>query len=201
MMRLYSGIVCPFSHRCRIVLHAKNMEFEIRDVDIYNKPPELMELNPRNEVPVLVDRDLVLFESNIINEYLDERFPHPQLMPADPSLRAQSRLMLNRLEEEVFSHVKVLEDINAEKDKKKKATENIVKALLGFSSTFEKRKFALGDEISLVDIAIAPLLWRLDHYGIKMGREVAPLLKYAERIFQNDYFINSLTASEKAMRR
>ena len=90
MMNLYSGTTDPFSHRCRIVLFEKGMDFEVIDVDLYNKPEDIAVINPYNRVPVLVDRDLVLYESNIINEYIDERFPHPQLMPPDPIMRARS---------------------------------------------------------------------------------------------------------------
>ena len=94
MMNLYSGTTDPFSHRCRIVLFEKGMDFEVIDVDLYNKPEDIAVINPYNRVPVLVDRDLVLYEANIINEYIDERFPHPQLMPGDPVDRARVRLFL-----------------------------------------------------------------------------------------------------------
>ncbi|MFY7896718.1 MAG: glutathione S-transferase N-terminal domain-containing protein, partial [Phycisphaerales bacterium] len=96
MMTLYSGTTCPFSHRCRIVLYEKGMDFQILDVDLMNKPEDLAVMNPYNRTPVLVERDLILYESNIINEYIDERFPHPQLMPADPQMRARARLILYR---------------------------------------------------------------------------------------------------------
>src|SRR5688500_20271473 len=109
MMTLYSGITDPFSHRCRIVLYEKGMDFEIIDVDLMNKPEDLAVMNPYNRTPVLVERDLVLYESNIINEYIDERFPHPQLMPADPVMRARARLFLFRFEQELFNHVEVIE--------------------------------------------------------------------------------------------
>ena len=109
MMTLYSGITDPFSHRCRIVLYEKGMDFEIIDVDLMNKPEDLAVMNPYNRTPVLVERDLVLYESNIINEYIDERFPHPQLMPADPVMRARARLFLFRFEQELFNHVQTLE--------------------------------------------------------------------------------------------
>ena len=109
MMTLYSGITDPFSHRCRIVLYEKGMDFEIIDVDLMNKPEDLAVMNPYNRTPVLVERDLVLYESNIINEYIDERFPHPQLMPADPVMRARARLLLFRFEQELFNHVQTLE--------------------------------------------------------------------------------------------
>ena len=112
MMTLYSGTTDPFSQRCRIVLHEKGMDFQIIDVDLDHKPEDLAVMNPYNQVPVLVERDLVLHESNIINEYIDERFPHPQLMPADPVMRARARLFLHRFEKELFSHIDTLEGNN-----------------------------------------------------------------------------------------
>jgi RNA polymerase-associated protein len=109
MMTLYSGTTDPFSQRCRIVLHEKGMDFQIIDVDMYNKPEDIAVMNPYNRLPVLVERDLILYESNIINEYIDERFPHPQLMPADPVMRARARLMLFNMEVELFSQIDALE--------------------------------------------------------------------------------------------
>src|SRR6201992_4000326 len=109
MMVLYSGTTCPFSQRCRLVLFGKGMACEIRDIDLFNKPEDISVMNPYGQVPVLVERDLVLYESNIINEYIDERFPHPQLMPADPVMRARARLFLFRFEQELFNHVQTLE--------------------------------------------------------------------------------------------
>src|ERR1700752_910390 len=109
MMVLYSGTTCPYSHRCRFVLFEKGMDFEIRDVDLFAKPEDIALMNPYNRVPVLVDRDLILYESNIINEYIDERFPHPQLMPPDPQTRARARQLLYTMEHELFSHVEALE--------------------------------------------------------------------------------------------
>src|SRR6201987_657802 len=115
MMTLYSGITDPFSHRCRIVLYEKGMDFEIIDVDLMNKPEDLAVMNPYNRTPELVERDLALYESNIINEYIDERFPHPQLMPADPVMRARARLFLFRFEQELFNHVQTIENTNNQK--------------------------------------------------------------------------------------
>ena len=112
MMVLYSGTTCPFSQRCRFVLFEKGMDFEIRDVDLFNKPEDINVMNPYGQVPILVERDLVLYESNIINEYIDERFPHPQLMPADPVMRARARLFLHRFEKELFCHIDALEGNN-----------------------------------------------------------------------------------------
>ena len=116
MMVLYSGTTCPFSQRCRLVLFEKGMDFQVIDVDMFNKPEDLSVMNPYNRLPVLVERDLILYESNIINEYIDERFPHPQLMPADPVMRARTRLFLFNFERELFIHVQQLERRDHHKD-------------------------------------------------------------------------------------
>ncbi|MFC3531873.1 glutathione S-transferase N-terminal domain-containing protein [Vogesella facilis] len=200
MMTLYSGTTCPFSQRCRIVLYEKGMDFEIIDVDVLNKPEDLAVMNPYNEVPVLVERDLILHESNIINEYIDERFPHPQLMPADPVMRARARLFLFRFEQELFIHVKTME-AGATGKEATKAREAIRDGLITIAPIFAKQKFMLGDDFSMIDVAIAPLMWRLEHYGIDLGKNAAPILKYAERLFQRQSFIDSLTPAEKAMRK
>ncbi|HEY8857333.1 MAG: glutathione S-transferase [Rugosibacter sp.] len=198
MMNLYSGTTCPFSHRCRIVLYEKQMDFQVIDVDLLNKPEEIAIINPYNHVPVLVDRDLVLYESNIINEYIDERFPHPQLMPPDPQTRAKARQLLFTMEHELFSHVPVLEKNLKTADKSRL---HIRDRLVDLSSMFNKQKYLMADEFSMLDVAIAPLLWRLDHYGIELPKTASSLMKYAERIFSRQGFIDALTPTEKAMRR
>lgn len=201
MMVLYSGLTCPFSQRCRFVLFEKGMDFEVKDVDVFNKPEDLAVMNPYNQVPVLLERDLILYESNIINEYIDERFPHPQLMPGDPVMRARTRLFLYRFENELFNHVKVLENLEATTKELNKAREAVREGLTVIAPIFSKQKYMLGDEFSMVDVAVSSLLWRLDHYGIELGQSAAPILKYGERIFQRQAFIDALTAAEKAMRR
>jgi stringent starvation protein A len=199
MMTLYSGTTCPFSQRCRIVLFEKGMDFQIIDVDLYNKPEDLAVMNPYNRVPVLVERDLVLYESNIINEYIDERFPHPQLMPADPVMRARARLFLFRFEQELFTQVSILEHGTVKQQDKARLI--IKENLIQIAPIFTKQKYMLGEEFSMLDVAVAPLLWRLEHYQIAMTKQAAPLLKYAERIFSRQAFIDSMTAAEKAMRK
>ena len=201
MMTLYSGITCPFSHRCRFVLFEKGMDFEIKDIDTFNKPEDLAVINPYNQVPVLVERDLILYESNIINEYLDERFPHPQLMPADPVMRGRGRLVLFRLEKELFVHVATLENPAATNKEQAKAREAIAQGLTMIAPAYAKNKYVLGDDFSMIDVALAPLLWRLTHYDIKLPKSAAPLLKSAERIFQRPAFVEALTPAEKAMRK
>lgn len=203
MIVLYSGTSCPFSHRCRLVLFEKGMDFEIRDVDLFNKPEEISMMNPYGQVPILVERDLILYESNVINEYIDERFPHPQLMPSDPVSRARVRLFLLNFEKEIFLHVATLENKHKEKDEAtlKALRHAIHDRLLQLSPIFTKNKYMLGDDFSMLDITIAPLLWRLEYYMIQLPKSAAPLLKYAERIFSRPAFIDALTPSEKVMRR
>ena len=204
MMVLYSGTTCPFSQRCRFVLFEKGMDFETRDVDLYNKPEDISIMNPYGQVPILVERDLILYESNIINEYIDERFPHPQLMPADPVMRARARLFLFNFERELFAYVQQLERRDQTRDNTKvlaDARQQIRDRLTQLTPIFIKNKFMLGDEFSMLDVAIAPLLWRLDHYGIEMPKSAAPLLRYAERLFSRPAYIEALTPSEKVMRR
>ncbi len=203
MMVLYSGTTCPFSQRCRLVLFEKGMDFEVRDVDLFNKPEDISTMNPYGQVPILVERELILYESNIINEYIDERFPHPQLMPADPLMRARARLMLFNFEKELFVHVNTLEnERNKVGDKSHdKARAEIRDRLTTLAPLFLKNKYMLGDEFSMLDVAIAPLLWRLDHYGIELSKTAAPLMKYDERIFSRPAYIEALTPSEKVMRR
>jgi len=148
---------------------------------------------------VLVERDLILYESNIINEYIDDRFPHPQLMPADPVMRARARLFLYRFEQEMFSHLEAIE--KGTQKQADKARTLIRDNLTQIAPVFTKQKHMLGDEFSMLDVAIAPLLWRLDYYGIDMSKNAVPLLKYAERIFSRPAYIEALTPSEKVMRK
>jgi RNA polymerase-associated protein len=199
MMQLYSGTTCPFSHRCRFVLYEKGMDFQVIDVDLYNKPEDIAVMNPYNRLPVLVERDLILYESNIINEYIDERFPHPQLMPADPVMRARARLMLFNMEVELFSQIESLE--SGKEKQVERSRQHVADRLVELAPVFTKTKYMLGDDFTMLDVAIAPLLWRLDHYGVKLGKTAAPLMKYAERIFSRPAFIEALTPSEKVMRK
>jgi stringent starvation protein A len=199
MMTLYSGTTCPFSQRCRIVLYEKGMDFQIIDIDLLNKPEDLAVMNPYNRTPVLVERDLILYESNIINEYIDDRFPHPQLMPADPVMRARARLFLFRFEQELFSHVDAIE--RGTQKQAEKARISIRDNLTQIAPVFVKQKYMLGDEFSMLDVAITPLLWRLDFYGIQLPKTAVPMMKYAERLFSRPAYIEALTPSEKVMRK
>lgn len=203
MMVLYSGTTCPFSHRCRFVLFEKGMDFEIRDVDLCDKPEEILVMNPYGQVPILVERDVVLYESSIICRYIDDRFPHPELIPIDPIESARVSLFLLNFEKELFVHVSTLESRSAKTNEKalEKARAQIRDRLTQLAPVFLKNKYMMGENFSMLDVAIAPLLWRLDYYGIELSKNAAPLLKYAERIFSRPAYIEALTPSEKVMRK
>ena len=198
MMKLYSNSIDPFSHRCRIVLFEKGMDFEVIDVDLNNKPEDLSILSPYSDYPVLEERDLVLTDPNIINEYIDERFPHPQLMPADPVMRARARLFLKDMENELFIHMK---NIEAKESKvQENARKVVTNTLIQLNPILDKQEFLLHDEYSMLDVAMAPLLWRLDYYDIKLGNQCKALLKYADKIFSRPLFEEAMSPAEKAMR-
>jgi RNA polymerase-associated protein len=198
MMKLYSHSTDPLSHRCRIVLFEKGMDFEVIDVDMDNKPDELTTLSPYVDSPVLIERNLVLTDPNIINEYIDERFPHPQLMPPDPIMRARARLFLKDFENQLFIHMTDVE--GADTAKKNKALKTITEGLLQLVPILNKQPYLLYDEYSMLDVAMAPLLWRLDHYGIKLPASAKPLMKYADSLFNRPLFDEAMTPAEKAMR-
>ena len=198
MMKLYSNSTDPFSHRCRIVLFEKGMDFEVVDVDLTNKPEDLSTLSPYSDYPVLVERDLILTDANIINEYIDERFPHPQLMPPDPVMRARARLFLKDFESQLFINMLDLESKDTEVSES--AREKVTDILMQISPILGKQAYLLHEEYSMLDVAIAPLLWRLEHYNIKLPSSCAPLLKYADKIFQRPLFEEAMSPSEKAMR-
>lgn len=198
VMTLFSAQDCAQCHRTRIVMAEKDITVDIIDIDPDNKPEELLDLNPYNNVPTLVDRDLVLYEPRIIMEYLDERFPHPPLMPVDPVSRARSRLALYRVEKDWYS---LLEDLQTGGEKKRaKAKKFLKEMLIASAEVFAAKKFFLSDELSLVDCTIGPILWRLMHFGIDLPKSAAPVHQYMDRIFQREGFITSLTDVEANMR-
>jgi len=197
VMTLYSRTDCPLSHRVRIVLTEKNISADIIDVDIDALPEDLIELNSYNTEPTLVDRDLVLYDSNIIMEYLDERFPHPPLMPVDPVSRARARMMLFRVNSDWYG---LLDAING-KDAQlvAKAKKELRDGLVLISQVFVKSKFFMSEEFGLIDASLAPILWRLPNYGIELPTKAKPIMDYAERIFERDGFSASLSEVEREL--
>ena len=198
VMTLFSGDSDVYSHRVRIVLAEKGINVDVVSVDAANLPEDLIDLNPYNTVPTLVDRELVLYNSQVIMEYLDERFPHPPLMPVDPVSRANNRLMLHRIEEDLYSQLDIV--MSGGEKAAAKAKKEIRDNLVMVSPIFEQKPYFLSDEFSLVDCALAPLLWRLQALNITLPKQAAPLLSYAERIFARESFQASLSETEREMR-
>jgi len=198
VMNLFSSTTCPQSHRVRVVLAEKGITVEIIDVDPSQKPEDLIDLNPYNTVPTLVDRELVLYDPHTIVEYLDERFPHPPLMPVDPVSRARSRLALFRIEQDWYDLVPALES-KGEKTSSK-ARKQLRDSLTSSAEVFEAKPYFLSDEFSLVDASIVPILWRLMRYRIELPRQARPVIDYAERMFDRESFQASLTEAEREMR-
>ncbi len=198
-MTLFSSPTCFYSHRTRLVLAEKNIRMEIVNVEGTDLPEDLVDLNPYHTVPTLVDRDLVLYDSRVIIEYLDERFPHPPLMPVDPVTRAQFRLALYRIEKDWYSLANQLEA--ASDSKQATRTRKILEeSVVASSEVFGAKKFFLSDDFSLVDSSIAPILWRLQSYGIEIPEHAASISSYMNDVFSRPSFQESLTELEQEMR-
>ena len=199
VMTLFSKPTCIHSHRTRLVLAEKNINIDIADVDGPDLPEDLMDLNPYHTVPTLVDRDLVLYDSRVIIEYLDERFPHPPLMPVDPVTRAQFRLALFRIESDWYQ---LAEQFEADGERKlaTKSRKLLRDSILASVDLFSAKKYFLSDEFSLVDCSIAPILWRLPVYGIELGSQAEPIEMYMKRVFERRSFQEGLTELEQELR-
>ena len=197
IMTLFADPVCHYSHRARFILCEKSASAEVEFVDGKEFPEDLQELNPYGTLPILVDRDLSLFNSRIIMEYLDERFPHPPLYPIDPVSRARSRLLIHRIDQDWYS---LLDDIiNAGEKKAAKAKKLLRENLIAATPLFEANKYFLSDEFSLVDGVLAPLLWRLPLHGIDLPKESKAITNYINRVIQRETFKRSLSKEEKDM--
>jgi RNA polymerase-associated protein len=197
VMTLFSSTTDPESHRVRLVFAEKGITVEVVDVDASNKPEDLSDLNPYNGVPTLVDRELVLYDPRTIMEYLDERFPHPPLMPVDPVSRARARLALYRIEKDWYEQLPALES-RSEKVFTK-ARKILRDSLTASAEVFGAKPFFLSDEFSLVDATIIPILWRLKYYRIELPRQAKPVMQYAARMFERDSFKTSLSDAEREM--
>lgn len=199
VMTLFSSALDPFSHRTRMVLAEKGINIDIVNVEPGALPEDLLDLNPYHSVPTLVDRDLVLYDSRVIIEYLDERFPHPPLMPVDPVTRAQFRLALYRIERDWYG---LAQQIEQEPDKKQglRLRKILRDQVLASSEVFKAKPFFLSDEFSLVDATIAPILWRLPYFGIDLPPQAQAVTRYANHVFSRSSFRESLSENEQEMR-
>lgn len=200
VMTLFSDPKSPNCHRVRLMVKEKDIPLDIVEVDMENGIPEdLMELNPYGTLPTLVDRDLVLYDSQVIIEYLDERFPHPPLMPVDPISKARSRQMLRQIETEWYDLVEIIqhnEDESAVKEARRDLQERIVQMI----PVFDHKPYFLNDDYSLVDISLSVLMWRLPYLGIELPKSAKPIIDYSEKVLAREVFADSLSDDELDMR-
>jgi len=200
-MTLFSDPLCQYSHRVRIVLAEKGVTVDIEDIDPKSVTEEILEANPYGTLPTLVDRDLALYESNVVMEYLDERFPHPPLLPVYPVARAESRLWIYRIERDWCV---LIDQIKASPDSKKAdaARKEFRESLVTIAGIFEEMPYFMSEEFTLVDCCLAPMLWRLPQLEISLpnNRHVKPLHEYMERLFERPSFQESLTDLEREIR-
>ncbi len=199
VMTLYSDPNDMYSHQVRIVLAEKGVNVEIINHDPIENPQELLSLNPYNTVPTLLDRDLVLYDARIIMEYLEERFPHPPLLPVYPVMRAQTRKMMHRIERDWYSLAKVLSESTNPKDVVA-ARKHLEESLLNLAPIFSDKPFFFSEEFSLIDCCIAPLLWRLPQFEIELSPKAKPIKQYMARVFERESFQASLTDIEREIR-
>jgi RNA polymerase-associated protein len=195
-MALYSSETSLDCHRVRFVLAEKGINVDIVNVSVdESAAADMAELNPYNQAPTLVDRDLVLYDAGVINDYLDERYPHPPLMPVDPVSRAKLRLVHHRVQLDWYSLAK---EIEANPGKvAEQAAKQLKESIIAANELFKMAEYILSDELSLVDCTLGPLLWRLSWYGVKLGKPGTSVEAYAHRIFSKDSFKASLTQAER----
>ncbi len=200
-MTFYSDGTSHYSHRVRIVLAEKGVAVETIDVDSDNKPEDLAALNPYNTLPTLVDRDLVLYEADIMMEYLDERFPHPPLFPVYPVARAQSRLWIFRIQKDWCSLVDSIMAGSGTSSQVEKTRKDLRESLISIAPIFGEKPFFMSDEFTIVDCCVTPILWRLPVMGIELPKTktTKPLLDYRDRLFERESVMASLSEQEKEM--
>jgi len=196
----YSDPVCQYSHRVRLVLAEKAVVAEIIDVAAGDCPEYLAEVNPYATVPTLVDRDLALYDTNIIMEYLDERYPHPPLLPVYPVARADTRTLAARVQRDWCAEADIILDPKTKESERSKARKRLRESLIGVAPVFQQMPYFMSEELSIVDCCLLPLLWRLPILGVELPSAAQPLLNYMERNFAREAFQASLSEAERLMR-
>jgi RNA polymerase-associated protein len=205
MMTLYSRADDARCHRVRLVLAEKGLDVRIVETDPARPPEDLIDLNPYQTVPTLVDRDLVVYEPGIIAEYLDERFPHPSLASTDPAARAQSRVALRRIEQDWYAVADTLEPgVGCDRRERDRARKMLAESILASEPLFRLRPWFLSDQFSQLDAAVAPILWRLPRWDIDLtalGAAAPSIERYASKVFARPSFTRSLSEAERSMRK
>ncbi|MDH5823843.1 glutathione S-transferase N-terminal domain-containing protein [Luteimonas sp. RD2P54] len=197
-LTLFSSVDDVLCHRVRLVLAAKGVTYDLIAVDPQSPPEDLLDLNPYHSVPTLVERDLVLYAASVVCEYLDERYPHPPLMPVDPLSRARLRLAMLRLEHDWVPQIQAIQLGN--KQQAEAGRKRLRELLTASVPLFKASKFFLSAEMSLADCAMAPIIWRLQALGVALPKDGKAIEDYGNRIFRGPGFVRSLTPQEKNLR-
>ena len=197
-LTLFSSVDDVLGHRVRLVLAAKGVTYDLVAVDPQNPPEDLIDLNPYHSVPTLVERDLVLYAASVVSEYLDERYPHPPLMPIDPLSRARLRLAMLRIEHDWVPQVQAVQFGN--RQQAEAGRKRLKELLTAAVPLFKASKFFLNNEMSLADCAMAPIVWRLQALDVPLPGDGRVIEDYGNRIFRNPGFVRSLTPQEKSLR-
>ncbi|OIO72289.1 MAG: stringent starvation protein A [Zetaproteobacteria bacterium CG1_02_53_45] len=195
MIKLYSDPQCPDSHRTRIVLAEKELPVETKELEADNLPADFLKINPYGKLPTVIDRDIVFFESSVVNEYLDERYPHPPLKPGSPAERAQMRLAVMQLERELYP----LFDDSTNGRKKKDAVKKLNGYLESLNTYLARQEYFIGEQYTLADVTLAPILWRLPSIGVDTSK-LGNLEAYMDRLFERSAFERSLSEHEQMLR-
>jgi stringent starvation protein A len=196
-LTLFSARDCVVCHRVRLVLAAKGVTYDLIPVDTTNPPADLIDLNPYHSVPTLVERDIVLYSAPVLSEYLDERYPHPALMPVDPLSRARLRLAILQIEQDWVPQVQAIQQGGKNADAARKRLRELLAAAL---PAFRASKFFLNSEMSLADCALAPIIWRLQDLGVELPKDGKVIDEYGNRIFRHPAYLRSLTPEERLLR-
>lgn len=197
-MTLYSDRVEPIGHGVRMVLAEKDVNVDVIFITDEDKPEDLHDLNPYGTLLTLIDRELVIYEPQVMMEYLDERYPHPPLMPVDPVSRANNRQVRNRIMRDLYSLITPIQGRNetSANNARKALRDN----LTAIAPAFSQNTYFMSEEMSLIDCCMAPLLWRLPHYGVKLPAQAKALNQYAERMFARRSFSASMSPQERDLR-
>ena len=197
VMILFTSPTCALSHCARLVMHEKGISATVQYFDPKSPPEDVLEINPTGVSPTLIERDLVLYDARIIMEYLDERFPHPPLHQMDPISRANSRMIIKRIDQDWYHLLAEIQ--NSGEKKSARAKKMLKESLIAANPVFQSQPYFMSDEYSLIDCAMAPLLWRLPSLGIDINALGSDISSYANRLFSREAFIKSLSDAEKDM--
>lgn len=196
-MTLYTnGLNDPYSHVVKIVLAEKCLDFE--EQLIQDNIKTLKKLNPYCYTPTFIDRDLVLYKAEIITEYIDERFPHPPLMPVNPILKGKTRLLIYRINKDWFKTLNYILNLKYDlSDNLETYKKNLLSQIEGAKLLFKEMPYFLSENFSLIDCWISTLLWYLQEIDKDFIEKEKLIYDYSRKIFARNSFQKVLNKKPK----